>query len=357
MQTIRWKSPSNIALIKYWGKHGVQLPSNPSISFTLKKSCTTTTLSYTAGKGEVELLFNGGQNDTFALRTKQYIASLGPYFPFLKELDLHINSENNFPHSAGIASSASAMSSLALCLCSLEKEIIGIKLSKSDFLEKASFKLSKSDFLEKASFMARLGSGSASRSVYGGYVSWGKSQYIPESSDEWATPLSFEVHENFRELQDTILIVDERPKAIGSSVGHRLMEKHPYAQQRFEQAHVHIATLLKALKTGDENTFIRIVENEALGLHSLMMSSDPGYILLKPGSLQIIDKIRNFREKTGIPVSFTLDAGPNVHLLYPAPDKEAVQDFINRELLVYCMQKRRINDRIGKGPEKLSSGE
>jgi diphosphomevalonate decarboxylase len=344
MQNIRWKSPSNIALIKYWGKHGVQLPSNPSISFTLSGSHTTTTLSYTAGKGKVELLFNGGQNDMFAMRAKQYIASLGPYLPFLKELDLHINSENNFPHSAGIASSASAMSSLALCLCSLEKEIIGTKLSKADFLE-------------KASFMARLGSGSASRSVYGGYVSWGKSQYIPESSDEWATPLSFEVHENFRELQDTILIVDERPKAIGSSEGHRLMEKHPYAQQRFEQAHVHIATLLKALKAGDENTFIRIVENEALGLHSLMMSSDPGYILLKPGSLQIIDKIRNFREKTGIPVSFTLDAGPNVHLLYPAPDKEAVQDFINRELLVYCMQKRRIDDHIGKGPEKLSSGE
>ena len=344
MQTIRWKSPSNIALIKYWGKHGVQLPSNPSISFTLSESYTTTTLSYTAGKAKVELLFNGGQNDKFALRAKQYIASLGPYLPFLKELDLHINSENNFPHSAGIASSASAMSSLALCLCSLEKEIIGINLSKADFLE-------------KASFMARLGSGSASRSVYGGYVSWGKSQYIPESSDEWATPLSFEVHENFRELQDTILIVDESPKAISSSEGHRLMEKHPYAQQRFEQAHVHIATLLKVLKNGDRDTFIRIVENEALGLHGLMMSSDPGYILLKSGSLQSIDKIRKFREKRDIPVCFTLDAGPNIHLLYPATDKEAVQDFINRELLVYCMQKRRIDDHIGKGPEKLSSGE
>jgi diphosphomevalonate decarboxylase len=344
MQNIRWQSPSNIALIKYWGKHGVQLPSNPSISFTLSKSHTTTTLSYTAGKGKMEFLFNGRQNEPFALRAKQYIASLDPYFPFLKELDLNINSENNFPHSAGIASSASAMSSLALCLCSLEKEIIGIKLSKADFLE-------------KASFMARLGSGSASRSVYGGYVSWGKSRYIPESSDEWATPLPFEVHEDFRELRDTILIVDDSPKAISSSEGHRLMEKHPYAQQRFEQAHVQVATLLKALKMGDQDSFIRIVENEALGLHGLMMSSDPGYILLKPASLQIIDKIRRFRENSGIPVSFTLDAGPNIHLLYPAPDKEAVQDFINRELLVYCMQKHRIDDQIGKGPEKLSGGE
>ncbi|NQT77363.1 MAG: diphosphomevalonate decarboxylase [Bacteroidetes bacterium] len=344
MQNIRWKSPSNIALIKYWGKHGVQLPSNPSLSFTLSESYTTTTLSYTAGKAEVELLFNDVRNEKFALRVKRYIASLYPHFPFLKELDLHINSENNFPHSAGIASSASAMSSLALCLCSLEKEIVGINLSKADFLE-------------KASYIARLGSGSASRSVYGGYVSWGESQYIPESSDEWATPLSFEVHENFRELQDAILIVDESPKAIGSSEGHRLMEKHPYAQQRFEQAHIQVATLLKALKNGDKHTFIRIVENEALSLHGLMMSSDPGYILIKPGTLQIIDKIRNFRENSGIPVSFTLDAGPNVHLLYPAPDKEAVQDFINRELLVYCMQKRRIDDHIGKGPEKLSGGE
>ena len=340
MRQIQWKSPSNIALVKYWGKYGVQLPSNPSISFTLSECTTTTRLQWKDGRGKVSLRFNGEENAAFGARAEKYIRSIESYLPHLKGFDLAINSVNNFPHSAGIASSASAMSSLALCLCSLEQEISGVDIEENDFFR-------------KASFLARLGSGSASRSVYGGFVSWGRAEQLKGSSDEYASPLPFEVHENFRELRNSILIVDDGPKAVSSSQGHKLMNTHPYAAERFSLARDSLLNLLHALKNGDKNAFVRIVENEALGLHGLMMSSEPGYILLKPGSLQIIEKIRHFRKDTGIMACFTLDAGPNVHLIYPSREAEAVHKLIDRELLVYCKANHRIDDHIGSGPQKI----
>lgn len=340
MKKISWQSPSNIALIKYWGKHGIQLPANPSLSFTLSECHTTTTLRWDKGKGRVDLLFNGERKDRFTARATDYIRSIDAQLPFLKDLDLHIDSMNNFPHSAGIASSASALSSLALCLCTLEEEITGEKMKKNDFFQ-------------KASNLARLGSGSASRSVYGGFVSWGKTSKIEGSSDEYATPLPIEIDESFQDLRDTILIVDQGIKAVSSSQGHQLMANHPYAQQRFRQANKNYALLIKALKKGDHASFIRIVENEALGLHALMMSSNMGYILLKPGTLRIIHRIRAFREYSCTPICYTLDAGPNVHLIYRARDAHEVEEFITQELLVYCSDKYRINDQIGTGPIKL----
>lgn len=340
MRKISWQSPSNIALIKYWGKHGIQLPSNPSLSFTLSECNTTTELHWKEGTGQVDLLFDGEKKERFTARAYDYIRSIEKHLPFLKDLDLHIDSVNNFPHSAGIASSASAMSSLALCLCSLEEEISGKKMEKDEFFK-------------KASNLGRLGSGSAARSVYGGYVSWGEHEKIPDSSNEYATPLPFEVHDSLRDMRDTILIVDQGIKAVSSSQGHKLMADHPYAKQRFRQANINFAAMLKALKKGDHASFIRIVENEALGLHALMMSSRMGYILVKPGTLSIIHRIRAFREYSCTPICYTLDAGPNVHLIYHASDTAEVEEFIQQELLVYCNDKYRINDLIGAGPKKL----
>ncbi len=339
MNRVIWQSPSNIALVKYWGKHGIQLPSNPSLSFTLSECHTTTELHWKEGDGKIELLFNGESKERFTARAREYISLLIPRFPYLKEFDLHIDSINNFPHSAGIASSASAMSSLALCLCSME-EIITRK------------KLPEAEFYQKASDIARLGSGSAARSVYGGFVSWGKSAKLPGSSDENASPLPFEVHESFKDMRDTILIVDQGIKAVSSRAGHKLMARHPYAKQRFMQANKNFNELIKAVEEGDDPNFIRIVEAEALGLHALMMSSNPGYILLKADTLKIIHRIRAFRELSCTTICYTLDAGPNVHLLYHDKDSAEVEEFITEELLLYCSDKYRINDHIGEGPVK-----
>ena len=151
---------------------------------------------------------------------------------------------------------------------------------------------------------------------------------------------------------DTILIVDQGIKAVSSRAGHKLMAKHPYAQQRFEQANKNFKDLIKAMQEGDDPNFIRIIETEALNLHALMMSSNPGYILLKANTLKIIHRIRAFRELSCTPLCYTLDAGPNVHLLYHEKDKTEVEEFITEELLLYCSNNYRINDHIGTGPVK-----
>jgi len=141
---IEWRSPSNIALIKYWGKYGQQLPCNPSISFTLDAAYTETTLEYgpkmTDKPGvSVDFLFHNQHNKPFSDKIERYLTSLLPIYPFLSQIELTIFSSNSFPHSAGIASSAAAMSALALCLCSLEDELFGTLSDDKQFDQKASF--------------------------------------------------------------------------------------------------------------------------------------------------------------------------------------------------------------------------
>src|SRR5690606_22821198 len=111
--------------------------------------------------------------------------------------------------------------------------------------------------------------------------------------------------------------VSKKEKDVSSRAGHALMEGNPYAHARYEQANTHITDMLQALENGDINAFGRIVEKEALTLHALMMTSEPSYLLMRPNTLAIIERIRSLRETKGVPVCFTLDAGPNVHLLYP----------------------------------------
>ncbi len=330
------RSPSNIALIKYWGKKGNQIPANPSLSFTLSKSYTETEIIYYPKKDKgisIEFLFEGKKNEHFEQKIKVYLEKIVPFFPFLNKLHLKINSKNSFPHSTGIASSASSMSALALCLCEIEKK-------HYDTLR------TNEDFLQKASFIARLGSGSAARSVFSYAATWGEFVENPVSSDEYASPLLFELHPIFKNYHDAILIVSSKTKKVSSSAGHALMPKHPFAKARFNQAKNNLKLLLKALETGNQNVFIEIVENEALTLHALMMSSSPGYILMEPATLQIIEKIRQYRQKTGIKLCFTLDAGPNVHLLYTVNDSDKVEKFIEKELSAYCENNLWIKDEI-----------
>lgn len=340
--SIRWTSPSNIALIKYWGKHGRQLPQNPSISFTLENAITDTRLSWEpkleADQGlDVAFLFEGKENPAFADKVKSFLSSIQDIFPFLKQLKLKIESSNSFPHSAGIASSASSMSALALCLCSLEHELF-------ESLE------SDEDYTRKASYIARLGSGSACRSIYGGLAVWGADSEIAGSSNEYAIEYTDQVEEVFRTFYDSILIVSDAEKSVSSRAGHGLMEGNPFSEARYQQARLRMSKLTKALKKGDLHTFGQVVENEALTLHALMMASNPSYLLMEPNTLAIIQKVRAFREKTGIHLYFTLDAGPNVHLLYPAKSRNDVVPFIMSELVEYCVEEKWIDDRVGIGP-------
>ena len=161
------------------------------------------------------------------------------------------------------------------------------------------------------------------------------------------------IHLNFNNYQDTILLVDKGEKQVSSTVGHDLMHNHPYAEQRFAQAHDHLSKLKTVLETGDLEKFIAIVESEALTLHAMMMTSMPYFILMKPNTLEIINAIWKFRKTHNIPVCFTLDAGANVHVLYPENVSVAVLQFIQDELVGYCQNGQYICDAIGNGSQLI----
>lgn len=335
---IVWESPSNIALIKYWGKYGQQYPENPSLSMSLKKSVSIVELIFqknTNKKGTVDFKFEGKENQSFKKRVDNYLQQLSGYFPFLKDLHLEINSYNTFPHSSGIASSASFMSALALCLCSLEK------FSQNIF---------DNTFYQKASFMARLGSGSASRSVYGEYAFWGKNSGISGSSDEYAVSFTNHIPEKLQTIYDAIIIINSAPKKISSSQGHQLMQNHFYKENRLQQANTNIFRLIDAISSNNWSSMTEVIENEALSLHALMLSSCPGYILLQQQTIDTIDAIRKFRDDSGAQVCFTLDAGPNVHVLYPEEDKKQVEPFIDQKLKPLAENNHIIYDKTGDGP-------
>jgi diphosphomevalonate decarboxylase len=261
--------------------------------------------------------------------------------PVLDHTTLQIDSENTFPHSSGIASSASAMGALAMCLTEMEARILGHRHPVS--------------VARKASFVARLGSGSACRSLFPGFSLWGASPQWEGSSNEYAIPIP-RFHESFSRIRDTILIVESGPKQVSSSTGHELMNSHLFADPRFSQARENLILIIRALQEGDWETFINVLEEEALSLHAMMLTSRPGYLLMRPNTLAIIHKIRGFRNETGIAVGFTLDAGANVHLLYPDEVTESVEEQMMPELITYCENGRIIRDQIGDGPKKLNDG-
>jgi diphosphomevalonate decarboxylase len=343
---VGYRSPSNIALVKYWGKREVQIPMNPSVSFTLSECFTETTLEYEfseAGIVQVEFFFEGKPNPAFGQKIEKFLNSIADAHPYLRQLKLTIRSQNTFPHSAGIASSASAMSALCLCLCEMERELFGT-------LENAE------DFNRKASYLSRLASGSACRSIYGGLVSWGKI-HAPEydySSDLYGSPLSEGIHPEFFTYRDTVIICDPGEKSVSSRAGHALMNSNPFAQSRIEQANRNIVDLIDSMKSNDFDTFCKIVETEALTLHAMMMTSDPYFILMRPKTLEFIEKIWAFRKQTGTRLCFTLDAGPNIHLLYPTSEEENVNEFLQNEISITLTQNSLIRDFVGTGPVRVN---
>ena len=339
---VGWQSPSNIALVKYWGKKGKQIPQNPSISFTLSECRSETFIGFEkADNFGFKFFFDGKENPAFGAKIEKFLLDYQAFFPFVNQLNLKVESRNTFPHSSGIASSASSMSAFVMGLIEIETILVGPSTS-SGTLD-----------LCKASYFSRLASGSAARSVFPKMALWGATPCYEGSSDEYAVSLEKEIHPVFKTYRDSILIVSGETKSVSSRAGHALMEGNPYAPARYAQANENIKNLLAALKSGDLDTFINITESEALQLHALMMCSNPSYILMKPNTLNLINEIRRFREETKIPLCFTLDAGPNVHLLYPEKEADRVVDFIQSVLVTYCNEGRWIADRVGDGPKKL----
>ena len=313
--------PSNIALIKYWGKYEGQIPANPSISFTLSNCKTETKMIFKSGeKFSVKTFLAGKEETKFSEKIEKYFRSIEKYLPWILQGSFVIETENTFPHSSGIASSASGFGAIAKCLMEMDREF-----SDKDFFD-----------VKKASFLARLGSGSACRSVYDGLVVWGDVNEVEGSSDLYAVKYpNEEIHTIFRDFNDYVLLIHEGQKSVSSTVGHGLMNTNPYAERRFQEARENFVPMKEILKLGDLQAFMKLVEHEALTLHAMMMMSEPAFILMQTGTLQVINKVWEFRKETNLPLFFTLDAGANAHLLFPSEKKAEISNFIETELLQY----------------------
>lgn len=330
---VKARCSSNIALVKYWGKYDFQLPANPSISYTLTNSFTETSITFKKSNDfSVELYLDNQFQEKFSSKIYTYFLSLKRFLPFIDSYSYSIYTKNSFPHSSGIASSASGFGALAKCLMEMS-EMLG-EITTEEFK------------LMKASFLARMGSGSACRSIYSGLAIWGKNPDIPSSSDLYAVSFPFEIAPIFKEMQDTILLVDEGQKQVSSTIGHSLMNGHPYADLRFKEASKNLSDMSQVLQSGDLEQFGKIVEHEALSLHAMMMTSSPAYILFKPNTLAILDKIWKFRRESNTHLYFTLDAGANVHLLYPEKEKGLIFSFIKNDLLKYTENGNLILDKV-----------
>lgn len=332
-QKVSATCPSNIALIKYWGKYEPQIPANPSISYTLNNCKTNTEMEFLADeKFSVQTFLPGNEEPKFAQKIEKYFQKIEEYLPWILKGKYIIKTENTFPHSSGIASSASGFGAIAKCLMDMDEQFSG--------------KMNGDFKLKKASFLARLGSGSACRSLYEGLVVWGNTEEVAESSDLFAVKYpNEEIHPIFKSFNDWVLLIHEGEKSVSSTVGHGLMNTNPYAQRRFQEAHENFKTLKSILKNGDLQRFIQLVEHEALTLHAMMMMSEPAFILMKTGTLNVINKIWEFRKKTALPLFFTLDAGANVHLLFPEnSDSDKIQEFIVKDLLQFTQNNGVVKD-------------
>ncbi|HRY33988.1 MAG TPA: hypothetical protein P5531_13555 [Bacteroidales bacterium] len=335
-----WESPSNIALIKYWGKKPGQIPANASLSLSLSTAKTITRVTAAAGADHPGILsVNGEAEHPFRHKLDLLLEKLGEEIPMVKTLSLIIETDNSFPHSTGIASSASGISAFILCLLEITGKFLGISPAEDDFFR-------------AASYASRIGSGSACRSVYGGFTVWGAHPAIKGSSDLYAIPAGDVTHTRPEDWCDTILVVSSKPKSLASSLGHHLMAGHPFEQGRYHQAAGNLEALVEAMQQNQFERIAAITECEALSLHGLLMTSHEQGLLLLPGSIEIIHRIRQAR-KEGLPVFFTIDAGPNIHLLYPSTAKDSVHGFIRERLLEFCENQYYIDDQGGSGPRSL----
>ncbi len=372
--SVSFQCPANIALVKYWGKKesGIQLPANPSLSLTLGDLFATTTLvlSNRIVNENVGLpfifTFEGKPQPTFDLKIAHFLQAISEDCSWLSEYTLHIDSCNNFPHGTGIASSAAGFGALGLCIAKAEQLLLAgegdanfTPNSESRSFVQSNRKLPKTatteseEFIQRSSYLARKGSGSAARSMFSLPAVWGETIAVSGSSDLFAVPLLSPIHKDLQDWGDVVLIVDETEKAVSSSAGHALLKNHPFAAVRFQQAQANLSSIVHALKEGDVAKFIEIVESEALQLHSMMMTSIPYYILIRPNTLSIIEKIWQFREETHLPLCFTLDAGANVHLLFDRKIDKTVMNFVHNTLLCYCKKGQYLCSALGVAPHQV----
>lgn len=297
------RAGSNIAFIKYWGVAGgaedLNIPLNNSISMTLADAHTTTTVAWddsgclpedTVAIDGVQLVGSSAERVVAHLDRLRALAGVSER--------ACVVSNNNFPMASGIASSASGFAALTVAGAAA----LGLRLDAT-----------------RLSAVARRGSGSASRSLFGGFVEWerGWGQGESESSSLLdSRSVAHQLHsEDHWALRDVIAIVSTGAKRVSSSSGHRLAATSPLNTARTRCVGAWLETVRQAIAERDIGLLGPVLELDALAMHGVMMTSTPSLLYWQPGTLEVLQAVRAWREDEGMPVYFTIDAGPNVHLI------------------------------------------
>ncbi len=290
-------SHPNIAFIKYWGNRdsSLRIPVNGSISMNMAELETITTVTFTPSLSADQLTLNGKKADPGQVqRVTDFLDIIRKMAGFNFFAD--VVSTNNFPTGAGIASSAAAFSALALA---------GSKAAGLELDEKTLTRL------------ARRGSGSASRSIPDGFVEW-----LPGSTDEDSYSISLASASSW-DLRDVIAVVAADEKKTGSSEGHGLAGTSPFQTTRVADAPRRLSICREAIISHDFDKLSAVMELDSDMMHAVMMTSTPALFYWEPASLRIIKSVPMWRNQ-GIPCAYTIDAGPNVHILCPASSKDDI---------------------------------
>lgn len=296
-------SPANIAFIKFWGKKEPKLniPFNDSISMNLSGCLTTTTVEFDK-KLKNDEIFLGGVKVEGPGR-ERVVAVLAEVRKKAKiKFFAKVTSKNNFPSDAGIASSASGFSALALAA----SRAAGLKLS-----------------VKELSILARLGSGSACRSIPEGFVYWKGGK---DSKSSYAYSIA---PPDFWDIRDLVAVTSSEKKKAGSGEGHSLARTSPYFGLRQRVLPGKIARIKRAILKKDFETFGKILEEEAIDLHVMAMTSSPPIFYWNGGTVEVMNEVWNLREK-GIACYFTIDAGPNVHVICRGKDAAKIKKSLTK---------------------------
>lgn len=295
------RAHSNIAFIKYWGRKDeiLRLPSNGSISMNLSDLYTTTTVEFMPSLKQDDVTVNKIKNEKINSRVSAHLDRIR--LVAQKDIYAKVVSQNSFAASAGMASSASGFAALTVAGLAA----IGIDLSEKEI-----------------SILARQGSGSACRSIPSGYVEWLDGATTEES---YAYKL---FDPTYWDICDIVAVISKEQKDVSTSVGQQAAATSIFFQSRLKNIYEKLKKCKELLSNKNFDEFGKLIEMEALELHTIMLTSWPSLIYLEPGSLIVIKEIKNLRNE-GIPVYFTIDAGPNIHVICQHKNVDIVQKRIN----------------------------
>jgi len=296
-------APANIAFIKYWGKadNALRLPLNASISMNLSNATTRTTVSFSPDFLRDELTILSDRQPTTFQHVRKFNVRVMAHLDRLRRKagvswKARVVTQNSFPTGAGIASSASGFAALTVAAAAA----LGLELSEKDL-----------------SILARLGSGSACRSIPDGFVMWQKGNSHESSFASSLYPASH------WDLRDVVCVVEQEEKQVGSTAGMDTVRTSPFWGRRVRDIPDRIKEVKRALARKDIERLGTMIEEDCVSMHAVAMTQKPPMFYWNGTTVELIHAVRAWR-KEGLPVYFTIDAGSTVHLICEAKDEERV---------------------------------